>query len=159
MGVKGRVGARTYLGPAGRGQDTQFRMRVIRRLTKSTMQPCGSNGPFSTPWNWSMVRIALLYESVSRIVQKTTGGSRKEQTLTTHRALSDPTASHTSMIRCSSGREAAVSCQEDTRHLRKMQRMGGAIEHAGKAGSGARQKRKYVCCGSMWCKMAAYTRA
>ena len=42
-------------------------------------------------------------------MQQTTGDSRKEQTLTSHCALSVPTASHASTIRCSSGREAAAS--------------------------------------------------
>ena len=40
-----------------------------------------------TPRAWNMFRIALLHESMSRIVQKTTSYSRKEKTLTTHRAL------------------------------------------------------------------------
>ena len=63
-----------------------------------------------TPHAWNMFRIALLHESVSHIVQKkTTGYSRKEQTLTAHHALSVPTASHALMIRCSSGRVTAES--------------------------------------------------
>ena len=62
-----------------------------------------------TPRAWNMFRIALLHESVSRIVQKTTGYSRKEKTLTTHRALSVPTTSHPLMIRCSLGRVTSAS--------------------------------------------------
>ena len=61
------------------------------------------------PRAWNMFRIALLHESVSHIVQKTTGYSRKEQTLTAHYALSVPTTSHALMIRCSSGRVTTAS--------------------------------------------------
>ena len=62
-----------------------------------------------TPRARNMFRIALLHESMSRIVQKTTGYSREEQTLTAHHSLSVPTASHALMIRCSSGRVTAES--------------------------------------------------
>ena len=61
------------------------------------------------PHAWNMFRIALLHESVSHIVQKTTGYSRKEQTLKAHYALPVQTASHALMIRCSSGRVTSAS--------------------------------------------------
>ena len=34
----------------------------------------------------------------------------------------------------------------------------GAVEHAGKIGTGARRMRKYMRCGSVWSKIAAYMR-
>ena len=91
-----------------------------------------------TPRAWNMFRIALLHESMSRIVQKTTSYSRKEKTLTTHRALSVPTASHSLMIRCSSGRVTATSWNIfDTSESATNE---GAVEHAGKIGTEVRQK-------------------
>ena len=66
----GKWAERTYFGPAGNAQDTILNKRLIRTLTESTMQRCGSNRSFSAPWNRHRVRIALLHELVSRIEQR-----------------------------------------------------------------------------------------
>ena len=122
------------------------------------MQPSGSNESFSAPWNWNAVRIALLHESVPRIVQKTTGDPRKEQNAdSTLRTLCpDGFARIDDLLQLGSWNSRVLEC---TRHSRKVQRMGGAIEQAGEVGLGVRQKRRYVRCGSMRSKMAAYMRA
>ena len=104
--LRGKWVGRTYLGLAGR---TQVRMKNHPRADGEHNAVAWVTRIDSAPGNWNAVRIALLHESVSRIVQKTTGYSRKEQTLTTHNALSVPTASHALMIRFSSGRVTAAS--------------------------------------------------
>ena len=102
----------------------------------------------STPWNWNAVRIALLHESVSCIVQKTTGNSRKEQC----RQYTLRSRLHTHR-RSAAARIVRQPRPGHTRHSRKVQRMEAPVEHACKLVQ-EHFKSENMCaveaCGAKW---------